>query len=57
MTHYRFASRAPMSYRATLRTIPRALRRAWWSQRWLFDEPRVAISRLFNVAGDLYERS
>jgi hypothetical protein len=38
-----------MSYRTTLRTIPRALRRSWWAQRWQFDEPRVAISRLYGI--------
>ncbi|MFP4895781.1 hypothetical protein [Paraburkholderia sp. EG304] len=43
MTCYRFASRAPMSYRRVLRTVPKALRRAWWRQRYHYDEPRTAI--------------
>jgi len=44
---YRFTSRSPMSYRAVLRTIPKALRRQWWSMRWRFDEPRTPISTLW----------
>jgi hypothetical protein len=38
-----------MSYRAVLRTIPKDLRRRWWSMRWRFPEPRVAISRLHGM--------
>ncbi|MFM0224146.1 hypothetical protein [Paraburkholderia dipogonis] len=38
-----------MSYRAVLRTLPRSLRRQWWSMRWRYREPRVAISSLHNV--------
>lgn len=45
MNCYRFTSRSPMSYRAVLRTIPRSLHRAWWTQRWQYAEPRVAISQ------------
>ena len=45
MTCYRFTSRSPFSYRAVLRTIPKALHRQWWSMRWQFSEPHVAISR------------
>jgi len=45
MTFYRFTSRSPFSYRATLRTIPKPLRRQWWSMRWRFPEPRMHISR------------
>ncbi|MGF6978985.1 hypothetical protein QFZ94_007500 [Paraburkholderia sp. JPY465] len=32
-----------MSYRRVLRTVPKALRRAWWRQRYQYDEPRTAI--------------
>ena len=49
MACYRFTSRSPMAYRAVLRTIPKGLRRQWWTQRWQFAEPRVAISRLHGV--------
>jgi len=45
MTFYRFDRRSPMSYRAVLRTIPKRLRRQWWSMRWQYSEPRVAIGR------------
>jgi hypothetical protein len=44
---YRFDARAPMSYRAALRAIPKALRRTWWRQRWRYAEPRVEIGRWF----------
>ncbi|WP_233869560.1 hypothetical protein [Paraburkholderia adhaesiva] len=47
MNDCRFDLRAPMSYRATLRTIPKSLHRPWWQQRYQFREPRVAISRLW----------
>ncbi|MGF6792737.1 hypothetical protein [Paraburkholderia sp. 35.1] len=50
MTCYRFTSRRkPMSYRSVLRTIPKALRRQWWVQRWKYDEPRTPISRLYGI--------
>ncbi|WP_322092786.1 hypothetical protein [Paraburkholderia bannensis] len=42
-----FSSRHPMSFRATLRSIPRALHRRWWEIRWQFDTPRVEISRFY----------
>ena len=44
---YHFDVRAPMSYRPALRAIPKALRRAWWRQRYTYPEPRVPISRLW----------
>jgi hypothetical protein len=49
MACYRFTSRSPFSYRASLRALPRALRRQWWSMRWQYAEPRVAISRMYGV--------
>ncbi len=49
MTCYRFTSRSPMAYRRALRSIPKGLRRRWWSMRWCFAEPRVVISRLHGV--------
>lgn len=49
MACYHFAARSPMSYRRVLRALPRALHRQWWTQRWQFDEPRVAISRLYGA--------
>jgi hypothetical protein len=51
MTCYRFTSRSPFSYRAMLRSIPKALRRRWWSMRWRYPEPRVAIGRMHVDAG------
>ncbi|MFL9933594.1 hypothetical protein P0D88_31355 [Paraburkholderia sp. RL18-103-BIB-C] len=36
-----------MSYRATLRSLPRSLRRQWLSMRLRFDEPRVMIGRFY----------
>ncbi|WP_395066143.1 hypothetical protein [Paraburkholderia silvatlantica] len=49
MSCYRFTSRSPMAYRSVLRTIPKGLRRSWWTQRWQFDEPRTPISRLHGL--------
>jgi hypothetical protein len=51
MTCYRFTSRSPFSYRTVLRPMPMALRRRWWSMRWRYPEPRVAIGRMHVVAG------
>ena len=44
---YRFSQRPLMSYRATFRTLPRSLRRQWWTMRLRFDEPRVMIGRFY----------
>ncbi|WP_155836783.1 hypothetical protein [Paraburkholderia mimosarum] len=49
MTCHRFTSRKPMSYRASLRKIPKALRRQWWEQRYRYAEPRTPISRLYGI--------
>ncbi|MBB5408574.1 hypothetical protein HDG34_002511 [Paraburkholderia sp. HC6.4b] len=48
---FAFDHRAPLTYRAALRTIPRALRRAWWRQRYAYSDPRVPISRMYGVRG------
>ncbi|MFP4891255.1 hypothetical protein [Paraburkholderia sp. EG304] len=52
MSCYRFTSRSPMSYRPALRALrrqPKEKRREWLRQRYLYAEPRVAISRLYGL--------
>jgi hypothetical protein len=52
-TCYQFNRRTPMSYRAVLRSIPKGLRRQWWSMRWRYAEPRIAIGCLYRLAGSM----